>query len=125
MPYDYCVLHSLVAQVADGIACQSFRLVTTADSNTKVQAEREQVKDWREADEKLSDKWQEKVQDYYEFLIDYTKELERRTAEPATQFPLAEKFRLKSLPEDTLKKVEDARRCLLLTIFAAAGCVPL
>ena len=120
LPHDHCVLHSLVAQVADAIACVSSRLVTTADGNTTVQAERERVKDWREADEKLSDTWQEKVQDYYEFIIDYTKQLERRTADPAAQFPLAEKFRLENLSEDTFKKVEEARRYLLLS-FQAAG----
>lgn len=96
-----------------------FRLATTADSNTKVQADRGRVRDWREAEEKLTDKWQEKVQDHYEFIIDHTKQLERRNADPVTQFPLAEKFRLKGLSEDMFKKVEEARRYLLSTLAAA------
>lgn len=85
-------------------------MTRTADSDKKRQEERGQMKDWRDAEITLSNSWRDEVQDHYEYLIDYTRRLEKCDAEPATQFPLAEKFRLGGLPEEDIKKVEKARR---------------
>ena len=62
-----------------------------------------------EAEQERTENWRRNVEKHVRFITRFSRELSDRNEDPAKEFPLAEQFRLKRLPEDVDDKVDDAR----------------
>ena len=62
-----------------------------------------------EAEQERTENWHKNVEKHVKFITRFSREVSDRNDDPTVEFPLAEQFRLKRLPEEIDDKVDEAR----------------